>query len=158
MPDGSSNLDLGQSCGGQIDAVSLNATGFVEVSGHSTPTPKGFICPRGQICQEAATNPHSDVQSFDNIFLGALQVLIIAGANGWAPIMYSMMDADYYAASIFFVVCIVILNFWLLNLFVAVITNTFSTIRAETKKSAFGASRCVWYRSCVRRILQGDVW
>lgn len=53
--------------------------------------------------------------------------------------MYMMMDADYYVASIFFVVCIIILNFWLINLFVAVITNTFSTIRAETKKSAFGA-------------------
>lgn len=53
--------------------------------------------------------------------------------------MYQMMDADFYAASVFFVVCVIVLNFWLINLFVAVITNTFSSIRAETKKSAFGA-------------------
>ncbi|KAJ7135581.1 hypothetical protein C8R44DRAFT_869303 [Mycena epipterygia] len=35
---------------------------------------------------------------------------------------------------------VVVLNFWLINLFVAVITNTFSAIRSETKKSAFGAT------------------
>lgn len=31
------------------------------------------------------------------------------------------------------------MNFWLINLFVAVITNTFKAIRAETKSSAFGS-------------------
>lgn len=77
--------------------------------------------------------------SFDNIVAGALQVLIVAGANGWAPTMYTMMDADFYVSSIFFIVCIVILNFWLINMFVAVITNTFGSIRAGTKKSAFGS-------------------
>lgn len=93
--------------------------------------------------QEQTINPESNIQSFDNVFYGALQVIIIAGANGWAPTMYDMMDSDFYTASIFFIVCIVILNFWLVNMFVAVITNTFGAIRAETKKSAFGAGTCV---------------
>lgn len=132
-------INLEQSCGGQIDSFSLNATGYYNLQGEMTLTPKGFICPLGQICQEKNSNPHNDIQSFDNIFFGALQVLIIAGANQWSPSMYQMMDSDFYAASIFFIVCIIIINFWLINLFVAVITNTFSSIRVETKKSAFGA-------------------
>jgi hypothetical protein len=52
-----------------------------------------------------------------------------------------MIDAEFFISSIFFVVCIVVLNFWLINLFVAVITNTFQAIRAQTKKSAFGATQ-----------------
>ena len=54
--------------------------------------------------------------------------------------MYSMIDAEYFVSCFFFIVTIVVLNFWLLNLFVAVITNTFSAIREETHKSAFGAA------------------
>lgn len=54
--------------------------------------------------------------------------------------MYSMIDSEFFVSCFFFIVCIVVLNFWLINLFVAVITNTFSAIREETQKSAFGAA------------------
>ena len=37
----------------------------------------------------------------------------------------------------------IVLNFWLINLFVAVITNTFSAIRTETRSSAFSAAPLV---------------
>ena len=59
--------------------------------------------------------------------------------------MYSMIDAEYFVSCFFFIVTIVVLNFWLLNLFVAVITNTFSAIREETHKSAFGAAPYVLF-------------
>lgn len=55
--------------------------------------------------------------------------------------MYSMMAADFFVSSIFFIVCVIVLNFWLLNLFVAVITQSFGATREETKRSAFGAER-----------------
>ncbi|KAG8896276.1 calcium channel protein, partial [Tulasnella sp. 403] len=140
MEDRSAWLDLKQTCGGQIGPDSENTTAYFYLDGRQAPESKGYICPLGQLCQESPSNPHSDLQGFDNIFIGALQVLIIAGANQWSTSMYMMMDADFYVSCIFFIVCIVILNFWLINLFVAVITNTFSSIRAETKRSAFGAS------------------
>jgi hypothetical protein len=57
--------------------------------------------------------------------------------------MYSMMDAEFFISCFFFIVCVIVLNFWLINLLVAVITNTFSAIRSQTKKSAFGAATCV---------------
>ena len=58
--------------------------------------------------------------------------------------MYNMMDADYFVSCLFFIVCVIILNFWLINLFVGVITSTFSNIRAETNRSAFGAETWVY--------------
>lgn len=61
----------------------------------------------------------------------------------WSGLMYNIIDAEYFVSSFFFIVCVIVLNFWLINLFVAVITNTFSAIRSETQKSAFGAARYV---------------
>ena len=57
--------------------------------------------------------------------------------------MYNMIDAEFFVSCVFFIVVIVVLNFWLINLFVAVITNTFSAIRKDTQTSAFGAAPCV---------------
>jgi uncharacterized membrane protein len=89
--------------------------------------------------QESSQNPHQNSEQFDNILGAALQIIIVASANGWASNMYSMMAADFFISSIFFIACIIVLNFWLLNLFVAVITQSFGATREETKRSAFGA-------------------
>lgn len=56
-----------------------------------------------------------------------------------------MMDSEFFVSCFFFIVCIIVLNFWLINLFVAVITNTFSAIRSDTHKSAFGAAPYVHF-------------
>ncbi|KAK7018498.1 Ion transport protein-domain-containing protein [Favolaschia claudopus] len=128
-----------QFCGGHLDPVFLNKTGYTTIAGTTFPDHKGYICPLGQTCREARTNPLEGVESFDTIYFSALQVVIVASANGWTPLMYSIIDSEYFVSSLFFIICLIVLNFWLINLFVAVITNTFSAIRAETKKSAFGA-------------------
>lgn len=52
--------------------------------------------------------------------------------------MYETMDTDYQPSALFFIVAVMVLNLWLMNLLVAVVVNTFQDIRAETKKSAFG--------------------
>ena len=54
--------------------------------------------------------------------------------------MYQMMDAEFFVSCFFYIICIIVLSFWLINLFIAVITNTFSAIRSDTKKSAFSAA------------------
>ncbi len=56
--------------------------------------------------------------------LSLLEVVIVISSNNWSQTMYDMIDADYYASCIYFIIGIIILNFWLANLFVAVITNT----------------------------------
>lgn len=64
--------------------------------------------------------------------------------------MYAMIDAEYFVSCLFFIVCLVLLNFWLMNIFVAVIINTFGNIREETKHSAFAG------RSWVPRMLHSE--
>ncbi|THH14934.1 hypothetical protein EW146_g5467 [Bondarzewia mesenterica] len=142
-------IQLGQQCGGYIDPQSLNATGYIPLNG-DPDRPKGYICPLGQVCKEDQ-NPNSGIESFDTIYFSALQVVIVSSANGWSPIMYSMIDSEFFVSCIFFIVCIVVLNFWLINLFVAVITNTFSAIREETQKSAFGAAP-------LRPVMDDNAW
>ncbi|TFK38523.1 high-affinity cell membrane calcium channel [Crucibulum laeve] len=129
----------GQFCGGYIDPVSARETGYITMNNQTSTDIKGYICPIGQVCKEL-TNPNNNIESFDAIHYAALQVIIVATANGWAPLMYSMIDSEFFISCFFFIICLIVLNFWLINLFVAVITNTFSAIRSETKKSAFGAA------------------
>ncbi|KAF9005006.1 Ion transport protein-domain-containing protein [Cyathus striatus] len=132
-----------QFCGGYIDPTTMLETGYMPLNGVSGSEPKGYICPLGQVCKELSSNPEQNLESFDAIYYSALQVIIVATANGWSPLMYSMMDAEFFISCVFFILAIIVLNFWLINLFVAVITNTFSAIRSETKKSAFGAAALV---------------
>ncbi|RDB21766.1 Calcium-channel protein cch1 [Hypsizygus marmoreus] len=138
LGEGEIQID-GQFCGGYVDPVSMNATGYLLLDGGTSSTVKGYVCPLGQICKEQE-NPANNIESFDTIWYAALQMVIVASANGWTPLMYSMIDAEYFFSCFFFIIAVVVLNFWLINLFVAVITNTFSAIRSETKKSAFGAA------------------
>ncbi|KIY67001.1 hypothetical protein CYLTODRAFT_376891 [Cylindrobasidium torrendii FP15055 ss-10] len=127
-----------QFCGGYINPENMTIMSYIDSNGDHGPTAKGYICPLGLECR-VTENPEDNVQSFDTIYYAALQVVVVASANGWTPLMYSMIDSEYFVSALFFIICIIILNFWLINLFVAVITNTFSAIRKETSKSAFGA-------------------
>ncbi|KAH7925746.1 hypothetical protein BV22DRAFT_1128786 [Leucogyrophana mollusca] len=136
---GESATSLNQFCGGHVNSTTMEISPYLLMDGNPGDAAKGYICPIGQVCQEGA-NPYSGVESFDTVYYAALQVLIIASANGWSPIMYSIIDAEFFISCFFFIICIIVLNFWLINLFVAVITNTFSAIRSDTKKSAFGAA------------------
>ncbi|CAA7264458.1 unnamed protein product [Cyclocybe aegerita] len=136
------HLRDGQFCGGHVDPTTFNATGYIQLNNQSVADPKGYICPLGQVCMELS-NPKSGIESFDAIYSAALQVVIVATANGWTPLMYSMIDSEFFVSCFFFIMGIIVLNFWLINLFVAVITNTFAAIRSETKKSAFGAAPLV---------------
>ncbi|EST08271.2 Ion transport domain protein [Kalmanozyma brasiliensis GHG001] len=131
------NNTLSQLCGGYFNTDGQKL-GHVLVDGSpSRLSPKGFICPRGQVCQEQTTNPQTNTQSFDNIATSLLEVVILISSNNWSQTMYDMIDADYYASVLYFIFGIILLNFWLANLFVAVITNSFATITARTQRSAF---------------------
>lgn len=63
--------------------------------------------------------------------------------NTWAPVMYRAMDSDYFASALYWIVGVIIINFWLINLVVAVVVNTFQGVRSDTRRSAFSANRCI---------------
>ncbi|PWN28045.1 hypothetical protein BDZ90DRAFT_239367, partial [Jaminaea rosea] len=131
------NYTLSQICGGWYDETATKRN-HIQADGRQSPIgAKGFICPLGQMCIEAASNPNENSQSFDNIFTSLLEVVIIISSNGWSGVMYDMIDADFFVSCLFFIFGLILLNFWLANLFVAVITNSFATISSQTHQSAF---------------------
>ncbi|GAA6064276.1 hypothetical protein JCM10212_000978 [Sporobolomyces blumeae] len=128
-----------QSCGGHVNATGTLVSYLLDDGTSSRENPKGFICSFPSVCIESE-NEWGGAKSFDNIFASLLQVTVVASANTWTDIMYSMMDADYFVSCLYFIVGLVILNYWLINLFTAVITTTFADIRDETRHSAFASS------------------
>ncbi|OBZ90459.1 Calcium-channel protein cch1 [Choanephora cucurbitarum] len=138
-PNNSSNIQVTQQyCGGYT-----NETGQVVPykfkDGTTAPWSKGFICENGLICEETE-NPFGGTISFDNIFESMLIVMIITGVQSWTDRMYDMMDAEYSAASLYFIFIVIIMNFWLINLFIAVITEMFAKVREDSQHSAFTSS------------------
>ncbi|WVQ72778.1 hypothetical protein IAR50_002338 [Cryptococcus sp. DSM 104548] len=138
-PNNSTNvITLENPCGGWLDA-NLATRSYLDADGSESSVPaKGNICPLGQVCVTTDENPNNNVNSFDNLFSSLVQIIIIASVNTWAPVMYTAMDSDFFGSSLFFLAGVIVLNFWLINLLIAVVINTFNDIRAETKKSAFG--------------------
>ncbi|KOS15414.1 cch1-calcium channel (alpha subunit) [Malassezia pachydermatis] len=136
------NFTLSQLCGGSVDPNNQNNTiGYIGFQGSLQPhhDAKGYICPYGQLCMEQPMNPFNDVKSFDDVFHSLLQVSVVISLNGWSNTMYDMIDADYYTVIMFFIFGIIILNLWLANLFVAVISHSFASLSAQTARSAFAA-------------------
>lgn len=99
MPETGDQIQLdSQFCGGYIDPNSLDAIGFIQLNGNNADLSKGYICPLGQICKASVImnlsiyayltyvqeqeNPSNNVESFDAIHYAALQVVIVASANG----------------------------------------------------------------------------
>ncbi|ORY24315.1 high-affinity cell membrane calcium channel [Naematelia encephala] len=144
-PTNSSNtIQLDQQCGGYLNETSLSNARYLNINGQTSDVgAKGYICPLNQVCQTADSNPNGGSNSFDNIFVALVQIVIIASINTWSPLMYMAMDSDFFSSSLYFIVAVIVLNFWLINLLVAVVVNTFKSIRADTKKSAFGADDTV---------------
>ncbi|EPQ27265.1 uncharacterized protein PFL1_05188 [Pseudozyma flocculosa PF-1] len=138
MGDPGTNHTLSNYCGGYIEMATRAQRPYIQIDGVlSDAHPKGYLCPAGQVCQETDSNPEGGTASFDNIFAALLQNVIVISSNNWSGVMYDMMDADYYASCLFFIIGLIIMNFWLANLFVAVITNSFATLTAQTNRSAF---------------------
>nr|KAG0004028.1 calcium channel protein [Entomortierella chlamydospora]KAG0014337.1 calcium channel protein [Entomortierella chlamydospora] len=63
-------------------------------------------------------------------------VYVLMAGQTWTDLMYRMMDAEYKWSSLYFVFVMVVMNFWILNLFVAVINEMFAKIREESEQSS----------------------
>ncbi|CAG8581095.1 8980_t:CDS:10 [Paraglomus occultum] len=136
VSDTNSTLD-NQLCGGYYENGEQHP--YIRLDG-SEGAIKGFICPSGQICKEVE-NPSNGTVSFDNIFTSMVIVFVISSVQNWTDIMYQTMDSDFDWSCLFFIVAVIVLNFWLINLFVAVVTTMFAKIREDSSHSAFTLSK-----------------
>jgi hypothetical protein len=66
-----------------------------------------------------------------------IQVYILMTGQGWTDMMHKIMNSEHGWSSIYFVLVILIMNFWILNLFVAVIIES----EAMSDKSGDGNNK-----------------
>ncbi len=64
--------------------------------------------------------------NFDNLGLWLIQVFRIVTLEGWSQIMYNYMDSVGLFSSLFFPLLVLVGSYFMLNLFLAVIMETFS--------------------------------
>lgn len=68
--------------------------------------------------------------NFKNIFFSFLAVFITTTGEGWSRIMYLLMDGhNYFISLLYFVVCVIVNYFFMLNLTVAVLLYNFERSR-----------------------------
>jgi hypothetical protein len=135
------NYTLTQICGGYFDPSQGRRLGFTDTAGNLLRgEPKGYICPAGLVCVQGE-NPEGGTLSFDNIFAALMQVVVVISSNNWSQTLYDMVDAEPFASCLYFIIGLLVLNFWMANLFVAVVTNTFASLTASTRHSAFAAQK-----------------
>ena len=65
-------------------------------------------CPEGYHCAPLAENPNYGVTNFDNFGYAVLSLFQVVTLEGWSDIMYKIMDADGWWASIIFMVIVMI--------------------------------------------------
>jgi Ion transport protein len=55
--------------------------------------------------------------------------------EGWTAVMYNYMDSSGFIAGIYFPILVILGSFFLLNLFLAVIMETFSEMNTKTEET-----------------------
>ncbi|KAF9349763.1 calcium channel protein [Mortierella sp. AD094] len=125
-----------QYCGGYINATDGAEVSYITSSGiQSRTSPKGNICPVSFQCKDIGAS-FDGVVSFDTIYNAMVPVYVLMAGQTWTDLMYKMMDAEYKWSSLYFVVVVVIMNFWILNLFIAVINEMFAKIRDDSENNS----------------------
>ncbi|XP_056309768.1 voltage-dependent T-type calcium channel subunit alpha-1H [Danio aesculapii] len=81
-------------------------------------------------CNASEHNPHNGAINFDNIGYAWIAIFQVITLEGWADIMYYVMDAHSFYNFIYFIFLIIVGSFFMINLCLVVIATQFS----ETKQ------------------------
>lgn len=119
-----------QFCGGYLNATTLEKMNYIFADGTVGPLSKGFLCPANSQCISDG-NPYNGRVNFDNIFTSMELIFVIISANTFTDLMYYTMDSENMAASLFFIVAILVLTIWMVNLLIAVLYSSFEVAQEK---------------------------
>ncbi len=96
-----------------------------------TPGAGARTCPSSASCEKVGDNLGNGVLHFDDIGHALLAVYLIVDMSGWAELMYAVQDAAGKAVWIYFVLIIVTVSFFAMNLVLAVVVQEFETVSSD---------------------------
>ncbi|KAK9464617.1 Ion transport protein-domain-containing protein [Lipomyces arxii] len=126
-----------QSCGSYLNATTKQIEPWKDVGGGSGGrAPKGYTCPINSICVQHDTESlYGNTVNFDR-FLNSLElVFVVLGMNGFSDLMARTIDSDHFISVIStktntnLGISIIILAWWMFNLFIAIISTSFAATR-----------------------------
>lgn len=132
-------------CGGGSDTTCVSSGVGVDMGGGTpyfcgkdlygheyTPYPgmtaEGYTCPRNSLCV-VGTNENDGWTAFDNIAIASFTLFQMMTLEGWSDLMYAAQGSESSFAGYYFVVVILLFGFIVVNLYIAVIVQTFAKIR-----------------------------
>ncbi|KAI9598651.1 Ion transport protein-domain-containing protein [Syncephalis fuscata] len=125
-------------CGSYIDLNSSKIMSLVNNNKTlSNIATKGYTCPANQLCRDMNENPMFGFLGYDHIFMAILAIVTSVSTEGWTDTMYWTMDAEYGLAALYYCILIITMTFIIMQLFIAVITESFGQVRADKQSSAF---------------------
>lgn len=90
------------------------------------------ICDSSFVCTRSLDNPDYGITNFDNILYGALQILRIITLDNWSDLQI-LMQRSYSNFMIFYTIAIVVIgNFFMVNLMLAVLKVKYSECNPDT--------------------------
>ncbi|CAD8053314.1 unnamed protein product [Paramecium primaurelia] len=110
----------------------FDENGIIQMSGYDTDEPYcNGSCPDNYICGKMIDNPINGLLSFDDFGLAFLQVFIITTLEGWTTIMQTIMTTFSQFSVFYFLLCVIIGAFFLVNLTLAIIKINFSKAESQ---------------------------
>ncbi|ORY52206.1 hypothetical protein LY90DRAFT_670478 [Neocallimastix californiae] len=111
--------------GGKLKNRCVNEYGVIldEEQICSDSTARGYQCPEGFSCIKTKNNPSYNTIGFDNIFQSCLTIFQIITMEGWSDIFFMTCDSSSYWGIILYLIVIILGNWFILQLIVAVISN-----------------------------------
>ncbi|KAF9355034.1 calcium channel protein [Mortierella sp. NVP85] len=126
-------FEFNQVCVGHYNASDpAGISSYLTTDGSPSPAAsEGYLCPQGLVCKEFGVN--KIVFQLDNMFSAMVQVYTLATGETWSDVMFGAMDTEYSWLSIYLVLVLFVMNFWILNLFVAVVSEAFTNVKEDTR-------------------------
>ncbi|XP_031138253.1 voltage-dependent T-type calcium channel subunit alpha-1H-like isoform X1 [Sander lucioperca] len=108
------------------------------------------------VCRPGDHNPYMGTISFDNIGYAWITIFQVVSLEGWAEIMFYVIDAHCWWSVLFFVLVTVMGSFIMMNVCAVVIATQFSdNMKQETAEQSVGAVAIAWLYGKLTGWLQG---
>eukprot|EP00291_Cryptomonas_curvata_P015392 CAMPEP_0172151160 /NCGR_PEP_ID=MMETSP1050-20130122/65_1 /TAXON_ID=233186 /ORGANISM="Cryptomonas curvata, Strain CCAP979/52" /LENGTH=445 /DNA_ID=CAMNT_0012819215 /DNA_START=59 /DNA_END=1393 /DNA_ORIENTATION=- len=97
------------------------------------PIQDQILCPMTQECLRLYTPPNGGVTNFDNILAAFINIFQVMTQQGWTDIMYALQASLSFHVWIYFVVLNFVGPYFVIQLFLVVISKKYAELNSETK-------------------------